>query len=79
MNKLFGALIVLYDLGEIIFQAICFPVGWPFVKVLSMGKYPIKGCWFSQNPSAQWTSGLGLAVLVVATMAALNQFVFAHQ
>lgn len=76
MNKLFNVLIVLYDMGEIILQAICFPVGWPLMKVLSLGKYPIKGSWFSESPSAQWTSGLGLAVLVVATMAALNQFVF---
>lgn len=77
MTKVFDVLLLLYDLGEVIFQAICFPVGWPFVKVLSLGKYPVKGSWFSGSPSAHCTAGIGLAVLVLAMMAALNQFVLA--
>nr|WP_092253985.1 hypothetical protein [Pseudomonas sp. NFACC13-1] len=64
-------------LAEFIFQAICFPIGWPLMKALTLGKYPVKGSWFSVSPSAQWTSAIGLAVLVIAMMAALRQFVLA--
>jgi len=42
-------------LAEYVFQAIFFPIGWPLMKILTLGKYPAKGSWFSENPSAQWT------------------------
>lgn len=69
MGELFGVL------AGFIFQAICFPVGWPLMKALTLGKYPSKGSWLSESPPAQWTSAIGLAVLVIAMMAALKQFV----
>ncbi|NWB98978.1 hypothetical protein HX882_24090 [Pseudomonas gingeri] len=61
---------------KVIFHAICFPVGWPIVKLLTRGKYPTKGSWFAETPEAQWTAGVGLAVLVIAMMAVLKQFAF---
>jgi len=60
----------------LILRAICFPLGWPIVKLLTRGKYPTKGSWFADTPQAQWTTGVGLAVLVIAMMAALKQFAF---
>ncbi|MCD5994738.1 hypothetical protein KDX38_13755 [Pseudomonas sp. CDFA 602] len=59
---------------EPIFRAICYPIGWPIVRLLTLGKYPVKGSWFSTAPAAQWTSGIGLAVLLVVMMALLKQF-----
>ncbi|MGA8138796.1 MULTISPECIES: hypothetical protein [Pseudomonas] len=63
-------------LTEVIVRAICFPVGWPVVKLLTRGKYPAKGSWFADTPQAQWTTAVGLAALVIAMMAALKQFAF---
>ena len=61
---------------ELIFRAVCFPVGWPIVKILTLGKYPAKGSWFASSPESQWTTGAGLTVLVIAMMAALKQFAY---
>jgi len=48
------------------------------MKALTLGKYPVKGSWISESPSAQWTSAIELAVLVVAKMAAMKQFVLPY-
>lgn len=63
-------------LFELIARAVCFPVGWPVVKLITLGKYPSKGAWFAETPEAEWTMGIGLAVLVITMMAVLKQFVF---
>jgi hypothetical protein len=68
---------LLSAIAELIFQAVCFPIGWPLMKALTLGKYPAKGSWFSESPSAQWTTAIGPAVLVIAMMAATKQFVLA--
>lgn len=65
-------------LFEVVFQAICFPIGWLVIKLVTLGKYPVKGPWFSVSPSAQWTSATGLAVLVITMMVALKQFASAE-
>ncbi len=62
-------------LAEVFFRTICFPVGWPVVKIFTLGKYPVKGSWFAQTLQSEWTCAIGLAVLVIAMMAALKQFV----
>nr|WP_145306170.1 MULTISPECIES: hypothetical protein [unclassified Pseudomonas] len=62
-------------LVETVFRAICFPIGWPVMRVVTLGKYPAKGSWFSQSPESEWTSAVGLAVLVITMMAILGQFV----
>ena len=61
---------------EVIFRAICFPIGWPIVRLITLGKYPTKGSWFTYTPESKWTSALGLAVLVIAIMTAMRQFIF---
>jgi hypothetical protein len=45
------------------------------MRVVTLGKYPAKGSWFSQTPESEWTSAVGLAVLVITMMAILGQFV----
>lgn len=62
-------------LGEVVFRAICYPIGWPVIKIFTLGKYPVKDSWLTQTPQAEWTSAIGVAVLVIAMMAVLRQFV----
>ncbi|MCQ2998266.1 hypothetical protein NLO98_00660 [Pseudomonas syringae] len=62
-------------LAGLFFRTICYPIGWPVMKIFTLGKYPVKGSWFTQTPQDEWTSAIGLAVLVIAMMAALKQFV----
>nr|WP_250548242.1 hypothetical protein [Pseudomonas hormoni] len=61
---------------EVIFRAICFPIGWPIMRHISLGKHPSKGSWFAYTPKSECTSAVGLAVLVIAIMAAMKQFIF---
>ncbi|MDC6491268.1 hypothetical protein EIG75_20245 [Pseudomonas syringae] len=63
-------------LVEVVFRAICFPIGWPLMRLITLGKYPSKGSRFSYTPESEWTSALGLAVLAINMMAVLRQFVF---
>ncbi|MBX8493672.1 hypothetical protein [Pseudomonas cichorii] len=62
-------------LFEYVLRAIFFPVGWPVVKILTLGKYPVKGSWFAETPQSDWTAGIGIAVSLIAMMAVLKQFV----
>lgn len=59
---------------ELFIRAVCFPVGWSIVKVLTGGKYPSKGSWFASTAESQWTTGAGFVVIVLAIMVALKQF-----
>ena len=61
---------------ELIFRVVCFPVGWPIVRLATLGKYPSNGSWLSQTPESEWTSGVGLSVLLIGMMATLKQFAF---
>lgn len=38
---------VLDILVEVIFRAIYFPIGWPIVRLITLGKHPSKGSWFA--------------------------------
>lgn len=60
---------------EEIFRVACFPIGWPLVRMVTLGKYPSKGSWLACTPEADWTAAVGLAILVVAMMVATKQFV----
>ncbi|WP_080215778.1 hypothetical protein, partial [Pseudomonas syringae] len=61
------------ELLEVILRAICYPVGWPIVRLLSRGRYPSRGSWFSNTAEANWTVATGLAILVITMMALLHQ------
>lgn len=62
-------------IGEILLRALCYPVGWLFMSLVTLGKYPARWDWFGETVTAQWTLGIGCAVLVVTMMAVLQQFV----
>ena len=55
-------------------RAIFFPIGWPIVKLISLGRYPRKGMWFKDTPESNWTMGLGIAAVMIAMMVVLHQF-----
>lgn len=61
---------------EVIFRGICFPIGWPIVRLLTLGKYPSKGTWFSYTSESEWTAAVGLVVLVIAVLVAMKQLIF---
>lgn len=63
-------------LFELAFRALCYPIGWPIVRLLTWGRYPQRGMWMSHKPEAEWTSGVGVTVLLIAMMAVLQQFVW---
>lgn len=63
-------------LFEVVARAIFYPVGWPIVKLLTLGKYPVKGSWFAETPAANWATGMGVATLAIIMMALLHQFDF---
>ncbi|GFM80331.1 hypothetical protein PSCICO_39760 [Pseudomonas cichorii] len=62
------------ELFEFVFRAIFYPIGWPVVKLITLGKYPSKNAWFSTRPESDWTMGIGIAISLIAMMAALAQF-----
>lgn len=59
---------------EVIFRTICFPVGWPIVKLITLGKFPAKGSWFACTPESEWTSAVGVAALVIVIAAVTHYF-----
>ncbi|RSC25211.1 hypothetical protein EGT09_01825 [Pseudomonas putida] len=60
-----GRTSVVDTLTEVIFRAICFPIGWPIVRLITLGRYPSRGSWFACTRESEWTSAVGLAVLVI--------------
>ncbi|ARU88576.1 hypothetical protein B9K09_11645 [Pseudomonas sp. M30-35] len=64
-----------YIFAELLLRCISFPIGWPLVKLFTLGRYPTKGSWFADRPETQWTAGIGLAVLVLVLMIMLKQLV----
>lgn len=68
--------LLLHALTEFLLEFVLFPIGWPVMKLITLGKYPTKGSWFSDRVEAQFTIATGLAVIVIAGMAAMKQFVF---
>ena len=40
---------------EEIFRVACFPISWPLVRLVTLGKYPC-------TPEADWTAAVGLAI-----------------
>ncbi|KGS12246.1 MULTISPECIES: hypothetical protein [Pseudomonas syringae group] len=61
-------------LFDVVGRAIFYPVGWPIVKLLTLGKYPAKGSWFTETPAANWATGVGMAILAFIIMALFHQF-----
>ncbi len=60
-------------LGELILGTLFYWLGWPWVKLFTLGKYPRHG-WLSGRREETYVQGVGLTVLALGMMAALGQF-----
>jgi hypothetical protein len=66
-----------YILAELFFGYICYWTGWPFCKIISMGRYPkaSKNKHFAADQSSDvWCSLLGLFILLFAGLYFLGAF-----
>lgn len=59
---------------DFIADLILYPIGWPVLKLFTLGKYPVKGSWFAESAQANWTRAIGLAVVGVVIMVVAHQF-----
>jgi len=59
--------------SELILGTVFYTIGWPFVKVATLGKYP-KQEWLRGSKNEAYVCCVGLCVVCVALMLALNQF-----
>ncbi|WP_225422469.1 hypothetical protein [Pseudomonas huaxiensis] len=63
-----------FELIAPVLRALFYPLGWPLVKLITLGRYPQKGSWLRDTRQADITAIIGLAVALVGMMAALQQF-----
>ena len=57
-----------------LFAAILFWIGWPIVKVLTLGRYPHGQKCLDETMQANCVRATAIAALTVSLMAALGQF-----
>ncbi|MCQ4346783.1 hypothetical protein NGA35_04920 [Pseudomonas stutzeri] len=67
------ALLLVDLLGNLIFGTLCYWLGWPWVKLFTLGRYPRHGR-LSGRREDIYVQCVGLAVLALGLMAALGQF-----
>ena len=64
-----------YVLVNILFEFFFYYLGWPVVKLFTLGAYP-RGAdrygWKTESHEGAWVSGIGLLVFVVAGMACFH-------
>ncbi len=59
--------------GDFLLGTLCYWLGWPWVKLLTLGRYPRHG-WRSGHREEIWVQCVGLLVAVLGMMAAFGQF-----
>ncbi|CAN7163335.1 hypothetical protein LJR071_000206 [Pseudomonas sp. LjRoot71] len=62
-----------YLVTEIILGTFFYAIGWPFVKVATLGKYP-KNEWLSGSRNEAYVCCVGILVFALLLMALLGQF-----
>tara|TARA_R110002074_G_scaffold40995_1_gene109173 strand:+ start:605 stop:865 length:261 start_codon:yes stop_codon:yes gene_type:complete len=68
-----------YILAEIFFGTICYWVGWPICKILTLGKYPSSSqtVYFEEYGTRNkgfWCSSVGLLVIIIVGLYFMGQF-----
>ena len=70
-----------YILAEIVFGTICYWVGWPVCKIITLGKYPhsndvvyLDDGWFSSRNNNFWCSAVGLLIIIFIGLYLTGQF-----
>lgn len=62
---------VVYIVGQLIFEVIFYYVGWPFVKIMTLGRYPkgqTRNGWKSESHEGVWTSCVGVIVIAIGVV-----------
>lgn len=62
---------VVYVVGQIIFEGIFYYSGWPFVKIMTLGRYPkgrTRHGWKSESYEGIWTSCVGVMVIALGVV-----------
>lgn len=67
--------LIAYLIIEVIIGTILYWLGWPFVKLVTWGRYP-KRKWAIDSVESNCVVAAGLAAWVMGVMAALGQFAF---
>ena len=75
MDELFNPILRFlgYVITEIVLGTFFYAIGWPFVKVATLGKYP-KREWLSGSQKEAYVCCVGIVVFAALLMAALGQF-----
>lgn len=79
MDEFFGLIfrVFWYFISDIVFMTVCYWVGWPVCKILTLGRYPPKGqvsyCEHSDSEDGWLCSVVGLLVILI-----LAYFLFVH-
>lgn len=68
-----------YILAEIFFRTVCYWIGWPICKAITLGHYPLSKQIVSLgeyggNNRGFWCSAVGLVVLIFVSLLAAGQF-----
>ena len=61
-----------YLLTEILLGTFFYAIGWPFVKIATLGKHP-KNEWLSGSKNETYVCCIGVLVFALSLMAALGQ------
>lgn len=69
----FAARLLGYFVTEILLSTFFYAIGWPFVKIATLGKYP-KNKWLSGSRNETYVCCIGIIVFAFSLMAILGQF-----
>ena len=61
-----------YFVAEILLSAFFYAIGWPFVKVATLGKYPKSEC-FRGSKNEVYVCCIGIVVFALSLMAIFGQ------
>jgi len=68
---------IAYIFGQLIFEFLFYYIGWPFVKIITLGKYP-KGKkaygWHIESREGIWVSFVGLIIFSVAMVLVFTKY-----
>ncbi|MHA6194687.1 hypothetical protein ACX3YG_09990 [Pseudomonas wadenswilerensis] len=64
----------LAEIARIFFYGLFYAIGWPFMKLLTLGSYPRKNGWRDHKRDGLWTAMLGTVIVIVTVMAVCGQF-----
>ena len=75
MDELFSSILRFlgYVVSELLLGTVFYAIGWPFVKIATLGKYP-KREWLSGSKNEAYVCCVGILVFSILLMAVLGQF-----